>query len=258
MQWISTTSVKTAERAYNVYLWNKKFPEDAVHRLVYSISMENAYHDSSEDGMRAELLAGLYFILKKSGPREVNDGRNLNWHVSNPEVQSFLMEQPEKESLHPLFDYFRVRLNGITMVPMAGKVGNEAIITSQTWPRVELPYFWHKEELEAVFGTVQLTQSALVKFSQLSVRHANASAIKILRDRLKSEHMTEFELRDDYRAQQLEKYGVKDMKVFYHQHIPGVKLLFVINRGESWRLVDVFLFNHQKNRNAGKTAKEES
>lgn len=65
MQWISTTSQKLDERLYRVCVWVKKYHEDAINRVVLTVDLSKARHDPIEDQVRAELLCGHYFLMRK-------------------------------------------------------------------------------------------------------------------------------------------------------------------------------------------------
>lgn len=65
MQWISTASQKIDERLYRVCVWVKKYHADAINRVVLTVDLSKARHDPDEDQVRAELLCGHYFLLRK-------------------------------------------------------------------------------------------------------------------------------------------------------------------------------------------------
>ncbi|MEH4096703.1 hypothetical protein POX34_18050 [Escherichia coli] len=155
MQWISTTSQKLDERLYRVCVWVKKYHEDAINRVVLTVDLSKARHDPIEDQVRAELLCGHYFLMRKennakSAPADQNfeflpDGRNLSWQTSTPGLQHLLLNSNVPESLRPLADYIQMRLAKLTMVPMSGTIMKAALEDSISWVKVDLRYYWQYE-----------------------------------------------------------------------------------------------------------------
>ncbi|MCV5737109.1 hypothetical protein OFN56_34935, partial [Escherichia coli] len=74
---------------------------------------------------------------------------------------------------------------------------NEALLDSISWVKVDLTYFWQYEQLSSHLGPIQITHKALVRFGHLAKNDENSSAIRILRQRLSSEFLQEFQMAED-------------------------------------------------------------
>lgn len=255
MQWISTTSQKLDERLYRVCVWVKKYHEDAINRVVLTVDLSKARHDPIEDQVRAELLCGHYFLMRKennakSAPADQNfeflpDGRNLSWQTSTPGLQHLLLNSNVPESLRPLADYIQMRLAKLTMVPMSGTIMKAALEDSISWVKVDLRYYWQYELVNSHLGPVQVTHKALVRFGRLAKHDENASAIRMLRQRLSSPFIQEFEMPGEELKRKQKIMNTVDVKMLFHTHYPGQKLLLA-RYANGWVLVDCFLFHHIK------------
>lgn len=256
MQWISTVSQKIDERLYMVFLWAKKYHADSIHRVVYTVDLQKARHPAEEDQVRAELLCGNYFMLRKENQiARLWNGHELSWQAFTPELQTLLLGKNVPESLRPLADYMQMRWQGITMVPMTGTLRTSAMEDGITWVKVDMHYYWRNEVVESVLGPVQVTQKALVRFGNLAKHDANASALRMLSRRLTSEFLTEFEMDAGELRRKQEMFRTPDVKMFFHTHYPSQKLLLVRIHGQEWMMVDAFLFHHTKPKHGDKTAK---
>lgn len=256
MQWISTVSQKIDERLYMVFLWAKKYHADSIHRVVYTVDLQKARHHADEDQVRAELLCGNYFMLRKENQiARLWNGHELSWQAFTPELQTLLLGKNVPESLRPLADYMQMRWQGITMVPMTGTLRTSAMEDGITWVKVDMHYYWRNEVVESVLGPVQVTQKALVRFGNLAKHDVNASALRMLSRRLTSEFLIEFEMEAQELSRKQEMFGTKDVKMYFHSHYPSQKLLLVRTHGKEWMMVDAFLFHHTKPKNSGKTAR---
>ncbi|MCH7130041.1 hypothetical protein EFJ58_08570 [Escherichia coli] len=255
MQWISTASQKIDERLYRVCVWVKKYHADAINRVVLTVDLSKARHDPDEDQVRAELLCGHYFLLRKenasnSAPDDqkfafLPDGRNLCWQTATPVLQHLLLNKNVPESLRLLTDYIHMRLARLTMVPMSGTIMNEALLDSISWVKVDLTYFWQYEQLSSHLGPIQITHKALVRFGHLAKNDENSSAIRILRQRLSSEFLQEFQMAEDELKRKQSLMGTMDVKMLFHAHYPSQKML-VARYKNGWVMVDCFLFHHTK------------
>ncbi|VCZ87352.1 hypothetical protein BANRA_05083 [Klebsiella pneumoniae] len=255
MQWISTASQKIDERLYRVCVWVKKYHADAINRVVLTVDLSKARHDPDEDQVRAELLCGHYFLLRKenasnSAPDDqkfafLPDGRNLCWQTATPVLQHLLLNKNVPESLRLLTDYIHMRLAKLTMVPMSGTIMNEALLDSISWVKVDLTYFWQYEQLSSHLGPIQITHKALVRFGHLAKNDENSSAIRILRQRLSSEFLQEFQMAEDELKRKQSLMGTMDVKMLFHAHYPSQKML-VARYKNGWVMVDCFLFHHTK------------
>lgn len=231
MQWISTASQKIDERLYRVCVWVKKYHADAINRVVLTVDLSKARHDPDEDQVRAELLCGHYFLLRKenasnSAPDDqkfafLPDGRNLCWQTATPVLQHLLLNKNVPESLRLLTDYIHMRLARLTMVPMSGTIMNEALLDSISWVKVDLTYFWQYEQLSSHLGPIQITHKALVRFGHLAKNDENSSAIRILRQRLSSEFLQEFQMAEDELKRKQSLMGTMDVKMLFHAHYPS-------------------------------------
>lgn len=271
MQWISTTSQKLDERLYRVCVWVKKYHEDAINRVVLTVDLSKARHDPIEDQVRAELLCGHYFLMRKennakSAPADQNfeflpDGRNLSWQTSTPGLQHLLLNSNVPESLRPLADYIQMRLAKLTMVPMSGTIMKAALEDSISWVKVDLRYYWQYELVNSYLGPVQVTHKALVRFGRLAKHDENASAIRMLRQRLSSPFIQEFEMPGEELKRKQKIMNTVDVKMLFHTHYPGQKLLLA-RYANGWVLVDCFLFHHikpkKKAKNKTKAGKSET
>ncbi|MFD2023409.1 hypothetical protein ACFSKS_25825 [Pseudocitrobacter faecalis] len=262
MQWISTASQKIDERLYRVCVWVKKYHADAINRVVLTVDLSKARHDPDEDQVRAELLCGHYFLLRKenasnSAPDDqkfafLPDGRNLCWQTATPVLQHLLLNKNVPESLRLLTDYIHMRLARLTMVPMSGTIMNEALLDSISWVKVDLTYFWQYEQLSSHLGPIQITHKALVRFGHLAKNDENSSAIRILRQRLSSEFLQEFQMAEDELKRKQSLMGTMDVKMLFHAHYPSQKML-VARYKNGWVMVDCFLFHHTKPKKKQKT-----
>lgn len=261
MRWISTTSQQLAERLYRVCVWVKKYPEDAINRVVLTVDLSKARHDPEEDQVRAELLCGHYFLMRKennakSAPADQNfeflpDGRNLSWQTSTPALQHLLLNSNVPESLRLLADYIQMRLAKLTMVPMSGTIMKGAQEDSISWVKVDLRYYWQYERVDSCLGPVQVTHKALVRFGRLAKHAENASAIRMLRQRLSSPFIQVFDMPEEELERKQKIMDTADVKMLFHTHYPGQKLLLA-RYDHGWVLVDCFLFHHLKPKNKAK------
>ena len=253
MLWISTASQKLDERIYQVYLWVKKYHEDSIHRVVYTVNLTTGRHSPDEDQVRAELLCGNYFLLRKENKVvDLPDGRGLSWQAFTPAVQAVLMNRNVPELLVPLAEYIHMRWHGVTLVPMTGTIRNSAIENSFDWVEVPMKYFWRNEVVETVNGAIQVTQKALVRFGKLAKHDDNASAIRMLRKRLNSEFLHEHPLSEDELRHKQEKFETQEVKLMFHAHYPSQKMLLARFSGQEWLMVDAFLHHHTKPKNKNK------
>lgn len=253
MLWISTASQKIDDRIYMVSLWVKKYHEDAINRVVFTVDLRSGRHSPDEDQVRAELLCGHYFLLRKENKVvSIPDGRKLNWQAFTPALQSLLLNQDVPESLRQIADYFHMRWHGLTMVPMAASIQKAAMDDSISWVKVDIKYYWRNESLESQYGPVQITQKALVRFGNLAINDANASAIRILGRRLTSEHLQVYPMSAEELLHKQQMLQTEDVMMVFHAHYPSQKMLLARFKGQDWMMVDAFLFHHTKPKNRSK------
>lgn len=249
MLWISTVVERTGDRKYRVLIWDRKDPDDAEYRMDYSLQFINPNHPESEDELRVSLMAWVYYLLnKKNVPDRIRDGRDIVWHTQCPDVVRFISRENQTESLEDLHRYVFTRFVGLKAMPMAHSMAMKARIAGESWWKAELPFLWHREVISTPLGPVQLTQSALVKYAQLSVHQPNTSAIALLRDRLNSEFIKELAIPDIVMEQKRQRFGDEEVRVLFHSHYPHVKLLFCKRPGAAWRLVEVYQFDERVKR----------
>ncbi|MGV7963776.1 hypothetical protein QPK13_22745 [Photorhabdus tasmaniensis] len=261
MQWISTASQQLDDRLYRVCVWVKKYHEDAINRVVLTVDLNKARHEPEEDQVRAELLCGHYFLMRKenkakSVPADQNfdflpDGRNLSWQTPTPAVQQLLLNINVPESLKQLADYIHMRLAKLTMVPMSGTIMKEAQTDSISWVKVDLRYYWQYEQVDSSLGPVQVTHKALIRFGRLAKHDENSSAIRMLRQRMSSSFIQEFEMPEDELKRKQLFMNTDDVKMLFHAHYPSQKMLLA-RYDNGWVLVDCFLFHHTKPKKKGK------
>ena len=75
-----------------VFLWVRKYHADSIHRVVYTVDLQKARHPADEDQVRAELLCGNYFMLRKENQiARLWNGHELSWQAFTPELQTLLL-----------------------------------------------------------------------------------------------------------------------------------------------------------------------